>query len=87
MNARSVAIYLCRELIGASFKQIGNWFGGRDHSTVMHAYNKIKAVIQSEKSTNTKTTVIRLVDELKNQFSNSLEWCVQHEENLSTDSK
>ena len=41
-QARQVAIYLARELTGSSFPQIGKEFGGRDHSTVIHAYKRVK---------------------------------------------
>ena len=39
---RQVAIYLCREMANESFPKIGSYFGGRDHSTIMSSYNKIK---------------------------------------------
>ena len=42
VTARQVAMYLCRELIGSSYPQLGRVFGGKDHSTVMHSVNKIK---------------------------------------------
>ena len=35
-------MYLCREVADMSFPQIGKDFGGRDHSTVLHAYSKVK---------------------------------------------
>ena len=38
---RQVAMYLCRELADLSYPRIGELFGGRDHSTVIHAYEKI----------------------------------------------
>lgn len=38
---RQIAMYLCRELTQGSFPQIGYAFGGRDHTTVMHAHHKI----------------------------------------------
>lgn len=38
---RQIAMYLCREVADMSFSAIGNDFGGRDHSTVLHAYSKI----------------------------------------------
>ncbi len=40
--ARQIAMYLARELTDASLPQIGNVFGGRTHSTVLHSCNKIK---------------------------------------------
>lgn len=39
---RQIAMYLCREIANMSFPNIGKDFGGRDHSTVLHAYSKIK---------------------------------------------
>ncbi|MGH2752318.1 MAG: chromosomal replication initiator protein DnaA [Actinomycetota bacterium] len=42
VNARQMAMYLCRELTDLSLPEIGRRFGGRDHSTVVHANNKIK---------------------------------------------
>lgn len=41
-QARQIAIYLARELTRSSFPQIGKEFGGRDHSTVIHAYKRVK---------------------------------------------
>jgi len=41
-RARQIAMYLSREMTGASLNQIGRAFGGRDHSTVSHAYQKIQ---------------------------------------------
>ena len=45
VNARQVAMYLCRELTDLSLPKIGQEFGGRDHTTVMHAERKIRAQI------------------------------------------
>jgi chromosomal replication initiator protein len=42
VDARQIAMYLCRELTDLSLPKIGEQFGGRDHSTVVHATNKIK---------------------------------------------
>ncbi len=39
---RQIAMFLCRELTDLSFPEIGNYFGGKDHTTVLHSYNKIK---------------------------------------------
>jgi chromosomal replication initiator protein len=45
VNARQIAMYLCRELTDLSLPKIGQHFGGRDHTTVMHAERKIKALM------------------------------------------
>ena len=42
-TVRHIAMYLCRELIDLSYPRIGEIYGGRDHSTVIHAYDKINA--------------------------------------------
>lgn len=42
VRARQIAMYLCRELLGESFPSLGRIFGGKDHSTVMHAVKKIR---------------------------------------------
>jgi chromosomal replication initiator protein len=46
--ARQVAMYMSRKLIGMSFPDIGRKMGGRDHSTVIHACNKIKDVMERD---------------------------------------
>jgi len=43
--ARQIAMYLSRELTEHSFPQLGQHFGGRDHTTVMHAEKKIRQLI------------------------------------------
>jgi chromosomal replication initiator protein len=43
--ARGLAMVLSRELIGLSYGQIGEYFGGRDHSTVMHACRKVEGML------------------------------------------
>ncbi len=58
---RQVAMYLCRELAKMQYKSIGNSFGKRDHSTVMHACNKIEKEIKQHNS-----ETIRNVDFVKN---------------------
>ena len=52
---RQRAMYLCRTVGQMSFPRIGNDFGGRDHTTVMHAYKKIEKEIKE--NTNTKLIV------------------------------
>jgi len=46
---RQVAMYLCREITDESLPKIGKAFGGRDHSTVMHATNKIANLINNDR--------------------------------------
>ncbi len=45
---RQVAMYLCREIVKASLPDIGEGFGGKDHSTVIHACEKVKRKIAGE---------------------------------------
>ncbi len=45
---RQIAMYLCRELTDLSLPQIGEVFGGRDHTTVMHAHDKISQMRKSD---------------------------------------
>jgi chromosomal replication initiator protein len=57
-NARQVAMYLSKHLTNSSLKTIGQHFGGRDHSTVIHAVNTI------DKEQNTSQELRRNIDEL-----------------------
>jgi chromosomal replication initiator protein len=50
VNARQMAMYLCRELTDLSLPKIGERFGGRDHSTVVFAVNKVKTHMQEKES-------------------------------------
>ncbi len=61
---RQIAMYLCREIANMSYPQIGEDFGGRDHSTVMHACRKIEKEIKEKN--NTKL----IVDSVKNIIVN-----------------
>ena len=47
---RQIAMYLSRELTDLSLPKIGNEFGGRDHTTVIHAYEKISEGLKSDES-------------------------------------
>jgi chromosomal replication initiator protein len=46
--SRQVAMYLCREQTDLSLPKIGNLFGGRDHTTVMHAIDKVKRLLLTD---------------------------------------
>jgi len=50
VNARQVAMYLCRELTDLSLPRIGQAFGGRDHTTVMHSDRKIRQQMAERRS-------------------------------------
>jgi chromosomal replication initiator protein len=50
-NARQIAMYLCRELTDLTLPKIGQTFGGRDHTTVMHAAKKIKTEMAERRQT------------------------------------
>lgn len=56
---RQIAMYLCREMTDMSLPKIGEDFGGRDHTTVIHAFDKIISDIDSNPETR------RTIDELK----------------------
>ena len=47
--ARQVAMYVCRQRLGLSYPELGRAFGGRDHSTVIHAIKKINKLLVSDK--------------------------------------
>ena len=46
---RQVAMYLSRELTDLSLPEIGDFFGGKDHTTVLHSYNKIKELVKTNR--------------------------------------
>ncbi|WP_304044322.1 helix-turn-helix domain-containing protein [Desulfovibrio piger] len=47
--ARQAAMYVCRRHLGLSYPELGRAFGGRDHSTVIHAVKKIGKMLESNK--------------------------------------
>jgi|TARA_B110000467_G_C18305352_1_gene474284 chromosomal replication initiator protein len=62
-EARQVSIYLCREILGTPLVSIGMHFGGRDHSTILHACRVV------EKKKKVDQRISTLVGELKNELS------------------
>ena len=48
---RQIAMYLCREVANMSYPKIGEDFGNRDHSTVMHACKKIEKEVKDKNNT------------------------------------
>ena len=65
-EARQISIYLCREILGTPLVSIGMHFGGRDHSTVLHACRVV------ENKTKKDQRISALVNELKNELSFTL---------------
>jgi chromosomal replication initiator protein len=47
-HARQIAMYLAREITEASLPQIGDLFGGRSHTTVLHGYNKVAEMMAED---------------------------------------
>ena len=62
-EARQISIYLCREILGTPLVSIGMYFGGRDHSTIIHACRVM------EDKTKKDQRIGRLVGELKRELS------------------
>ena len=60
---RQVAIYLCRKLTTESFPKIGSYFGGRDHSTIINAYQKIEEELEKNEQ------LKNIIEELKQSLS------------------
>jgi len=56
VTARQIAMYLCRELTDLSLPKIGQLFGGRDHTTVMHADRKIRQLLSERRSVYNQVT-------------------------------
>jgi chromosomal replication initiator protein len=62
VTARQIAMYLCRELTDLSLPKIGTHFGGRDHTTVIHADRKIRGLMAERR------TVFNQVTELTSRI-------------------
>ena len=62
-NARMIAMYLCRVLTDETYPRIGLEFGGRDHSTVIHGYDKINDDMKSNGE------LEKMISELKQKMS------------------
>ena len=60
---RQIAMYLSRELTELSLPKIGEEFGGRDHSTVIHACDKIASDMQED--LNMKNTIEQLINQIE----------------------
>jgi chromosomal replication initiator protein len=65
VTARQIAMYLCRELTDMSLPKIGQQFGGRDHTTVMHAERKIRSLMAERRAIYNQVT--ELTNRIKQQ--------------------
>ncbi|MGE0615723.1 MAG: chromosomal replication initiator protein DnaA [Bacteriovoracia bacterium] len=59
---RQIAMYLIRKYTGLGYKEIGNFFGGKDHTTILHACNKIEEGVSND------TEIRSAVEALQNQL-------------------
>jgi len=62
VHPRQIAMYLCRELTDASYPEIGRHFGGKDHTTIIHACRQVA------KAKDTDTTLNATLENLKEQI-------------------
>jgi chromosomal replication initiator protein len=65
VTARQISMYLCRELTELSLPKIGQQFGGRDHTTVMHAERKVRSLMAERRSIYNQVT--ELTNRIKQQ--------------------
>jgi chromosomal replication initiator protein len=61
--ARQIAMYLCRELTDLSLPAIAQGFGGRDHTTVLHAHRQVRNRMLTDESTR------KLVEDIRTRLS------------------
>ena len=50
VRPRMIAMYLCRQLVGSSYPEIGMRFGGKDHSTVINAIKRIEQLMLADEA-------------------------------------
>lgn len=58
-QARHMAVFLCRELTTCTLAQIGEFFGGRDHSSIVYTINKVQSLQRSNQDTNNQITQLK----------------------------
>ncbi|MCH5295668.1 MAG: chromosomal replication initiator protein DnaA [Treponema sp.] len=59
MLPRQIAIYISREMLDYSFTELGDEFGGRDHTTAMHSYQKIEERLKTDSSLNSMIEMLK----------------------------
>jgi chromosomal replication initiator protein len=64
VQPRQIAMYLAKELTSYSFTEIGSEFGGRDHTTIMHAFDRIQSLC------NVNPDMRNIVEKLKKEITN-----------------
>ncbi len=62
VHPRQIAMYLCREMTNASFPEIGRHFGGKDHTTIIHACKQIAKAVEADNTL--KATLESLKDQI-----------------------
>jgi chromosomal replication initiator protein len=67
VKPRQISVYLIREELGSSYPNIGQELGGRDHTTAMHAYNKILKEVKENDNEKLKQEIESIKQTLKNQ--------------------
>ncbi len=69
---RQIAMYLCRELTGASLNDIGSRFGGKDHTTVLHAIRQVEKQLAANQDTAQQLERITKLIKVNNLWINKL---------------
>lgn len=63
VNARDIVVYLARQTTTHSLEQIGNYLGGRDHTTILHGYRKLEKMVKTDAATRqTIADLMRLLE-------------------------
>jgi chromosomal replication initiator protein len=70
VKARGVSIWLLRTMLGLSYHAIGTWFGNRDHTTILHAFQKYDSLIGSDSDdSDSKNSLSKLVPVLQHRLN------------------
>ena len=72
--ARGIAIYLERTMVGTSFKKIGSRYGNRDHTTVMHSFQKFDSMVtntDSHQSGSREENFVKRISDLRQKLNES----------------